>query len=77
MRCFGAVWWACSRICLEFEVVGEADDGLSALDLIQQARPDVVLMDVNMPRMDGIQTMQALRSRHADVRGSDVDHFAG
>ncbi len=53
---------------LEFEVVGEADDGLSALDLIQQVHPDVVLMDVNMPRMDGIQTMQTLRSRHADVR---------
>ena len=39
---------------VEFEVVGEAEDGLQALDLIEQVRPDVILMDVNMPRMDGI-----------------------
>ncbi len=46
---------------MEFEVVGEAEDGLQALDLIRQVRPDVVLIDVNMPRMDGIQVVQALR----------------
>lgn len=52
----------------EFEVVGEAEDGLQALDLIQRVRPDVVLMDVNMPRMDGIQVVQALRGKKLDVR---------
>jgi DNA-binding NarL/FixJ family response regulator len=52
----------------EFEVIGEASDGLEAIDLIQRAHPDVVLMDVNMPRMDGIQTVHMLHSHRTDVR---------
>jgi DNA-binding NarL/FixJ family response regulator len=36
-------------------VVGEAADGLDALEMVERARPDVVLMDVRMPRMDGIE----------------------
>ncbi|MDO8970304.1 MAG: response regulator transcription factor [Saprospiraceae bacterium] len=52
----------------EFEVVGEASDGLEALDLVQRTRPDIVLMDVNMPRMDGIQAVHSLRSQRSDVR---------
>ncbi len=53
---------------MEFDVVGEAEDGLQALDLIRQVKPDVVLIDVNMPRMDGIQVVQALRREKIDVR---------
>jgi len=53
---------------LEFEILGEAEDGLQALELVQRVHPDVILMDVNMPRMDGIQVVQALRSRRMDVR---------
>ncbi len=52
----------------EFEVVGEAEDGLQALDMIQKVKPDVILMDVNMPRMDGIQVVQALRSKRFNAR---------
>jgi DNA-binding NarL/FixJ family response regulator len=51
----------------EFEVVGEACDGFEALDLIRRMHPDLVLMDVNMPRMDGIQAMQAIRSQQIAV----------
>lgn len=39
----------------DIEVVGEAADGLQALERAREARPDVVLMDVQMPRMDGIE----------------------
>jgi DNA-binding NarL/FixJ family response regulator len=47
------------RMILETEanitVVGEAADGLQAVEMVERARPDVVLMDVRMPRMDGIE----------------------
>jgi two-component system, NarL family, nitrate/nitrite response regulator NarL len=52
----------------EFQVVGEAEDGEQALKIIQRTEPDVVLLDVNMPRMDGIQTVQMLRDQKNKVQ---------
>ncbi|HVN55647.1 MAG TPA: response regulator transcription factor [Anaerolineaceae bacterium] len=52
----------------EFQVVGEAEDGEQALKVIQRTEPDVVLLDVNMPRMDGIQTVQTLRDQKNKVQ---------
>jgi DNA-binding NarL/FixJ family response regulator len=49
-------------------VVGQAGDGEQALPLIEAARPDVVLLDLNMPVMDGITTIRALRERRLPVR---------
>ena len=46
----------------EFEVVGEAGEGRSALDLVDRIQPDVVLLDVNMPGMGGVETVRSLRS---------------
>jgi DNA-binding NarL/FixJ family response regulator len=45
----------------EFEVVGEAGDGQQALEVVFRAKPDVILLDVNMPRMNGVETVRALR----------------
>ena len=44
----------------DFVVVGEAGDGASAVELASRLRPDVVLMDIRMPGMDGIQATRAL-----------------
>ena len=45
------------------EVVGEAEDGIEAVDVAEEIRPDVVLMDLVMPRLDGLAAMRALRER--------------
>lgn len=45
----------------ELEIVGEAGDGEEALAIVQKTKPDVVLLDVNMPVMDGVETVQALK----------------
>jgi DNA-binding NarL/FixJ family response regulator len=52
----------------EFEVVGEAGDGKDALKVIQDKEPDIVLLDVNMPGFDGIDTVEALRNRKQKVK---------
>lgn len=44
----------------DFEVVGEADDGAGVLSLVRSLRPDVLVMDVRMPRVDGIQATRDL-----------------
>ena len=46
----------------DLEVVGEASDGAEAISLARTLRPDVVLMDVEMPGMDGISATAALHS---------------
>ncbi len=45
----------------EFEVVGEAGSGKEALALLSKTKPDVVLMDVNMPGMGGVETVKAIK----------------
>jgi DNA-binding NarL/FixJ family response regulator len=45
----------------DIEVVGETDDGAKAVATVRQHRPDVVLMDIRMPQMDGITATAALR----------------
>ncbi len=45
----------------ELEVVGEAEDGLVALEKVRSLRPDVVLLDIEMPNLDGLAVLKRLR----------------
>jgi two-component system, NarL family, response regulator LiaR len=51
----------------DIEVVGEADNGQTAVQLVAQHQPDVVLMDLLMPQLDGISATQQIKSRYPDV----------
>jgi DNA-binding NarL/FixJ family response regulator len=52
----------------EFEVVGEASNGQDALPIIVRTRPDIVLLDINMPVMDGVETLKSIRKSDPNMR---------
>lgn len=47
--------------CPDFEVVGEAEDGQQALQLVQDLHPDVIVLDIRMPRLSGIEVLQQMK----------------
>jgi DNA-binding NarL/FixJ family response regulator len=64
-----------------FEIVGEARLGSQVLPLVHQLRPDVVLLDIRMPEMDGLTCLEQLRRRYPEVKVivlsvfSDAEHI--
>jgi NarL family two-component system response regulator LiaR len=60
----------------DFEVVGEAANGAAALSKIVAMRPDVILMDLEMPVMDGIETITRLVESNVDARILVLTSFA-
>lgn len=51
-----------------FDVVAEGDDGTEAMDLVENYHPDVVIMDINMPHLNGIEATQMLVNRYPDTK---------
>ena len=53
---------------LEIEIVGEAADGREAVHLVEQCQPDVVLMDLRMPVIDGLEATRMIKGRWPQVK---------
>ncbi len=68
---------------LDFEVVAEAGDGASALDLIESHKPHILVTDICMPGMSGIELLKAIKERKLSIRSvvlsmcSDAPYVTG
>ena len=52
----------------DMEIVAETTSGAQVLPLVRSTGPDVVILDLRMPGMDGLRCLEALRQRHPDVK---------
>ncbi|MGC4377986.1 response regulator transcription factor [Fictibacillus sp. Mic-4] len=52
----------------EFSVVAEGDDGIEAEEIVEQHHPDVVLMDINMPKVNGVEATRRLVEKNPDTK---------
>ncbi|WP_054954897.1 response regulator transcription factor [Paenibacillus dakarensis] len=66
-----AIDWAAHGV----EIIGEAGDGVEALRMIAESLPDVVLLDIKMPKMDGIEVLTAIRDRQIPVQTVILSSF--
>jgi len=60
----------------DFEVVGEGSNGAEAVQAVDDLSPDIVLMDMNMPVMDGVEATKAIKKRHPEVQVLALTAFA-
>ena len=52
----------------DFSIVGEAEDGLQTVQLAEQLEPDVVIVDMMMPRLNGLETIRQITARLPNIR---------
>ena len=51
----------------DFTILGEASNGVEAVEMVEKLNPDILVMDIMMPRLNGIQAAEQLRSRKSKV----------
>lgn len=51
-----------------YNVVGEAGDGYECLDVVNKTNPDIIIMDINMPNLDGLQTLKIMRQENINKK---------
>jgi DNA-binding NarL/FixJ family response regulator len=56
------------RLCDDIEVIAEASDGLEAIEKTGQHHPDIVIMDVNMPKLGGLETTIEIKKMHPHIK---------
>lgn len=62
-----------------YNIVGDASDGIEALQLCDQLQPDIVLTDIKMPRMNGLELIKQLNEKHPNIKAiilSNYDEFS-
>lgn len=50
------------------EILGEAGNGVEALELLQTVTPDIVTLDITMPEMDGLETLKAITEKYPQIK---------
>lgn len=56
------------KLCEDIEVVGEASDGLEAVEKTKKLKPDIVLLDINMPKLGGLEATLEIKRKVPDVK---------
>ncbi len=56
------------KLCDDIEVIGEASDGIEAIEKARKLRPDIIIMDINMPKLGGLETTVEIKKMYPDTK---------
>jgi DNA-binding NarL/FixJ family response regulator len=59
---------ALKRALTKYQIVGEAEDSDSALELVRQKKPDIILLDISMPKRSGMSIIKEIKACHKDIK---------